>query len=402
MSTDSIGVAVIGAGMAGKAHAAAYRQATAVYGPGLPPVRLVSVADAYPPLAQDAARRYGFERFDTSWQAVVEADDIDVVSVVVANALHREIVEALLASGKHVLCEKPLAGSLDDARAMVAAADAAAQRGIIARIGLTFLRSPGIAYLGELVRSGVLGDFVNFDGEYWTDYACNPDGPISWRFRGAPGTGALADVGSHLSYLAERFGGRVSAVRGGTLHTAFTTRPKPLGQVVGHEGGAVSTERETVENDDVAGFFVDFADGGTGSLQVSRVAVGHPNTLKFEVFCTRGSVSFDFRNPGQVHVNLLGDGALAGTRTVILGPEHPYWRGGLAMDAPGVGVGQNDGFVFQARAFLDEVAGSRPDGAATENPLPVNADFAKGLHNMELLAAVAESARTGGSQIPLP
>lgn len=399
MSKDSIGVAVIGAGMAGKAHAAAYRQGTAVFGPGLPPVRLVSVADAYEPLAVEVARRFGFERHDTSWQAIAEADDIDVVSVVVANHLHREIVDALLAAGKHVLCEKPLAASLDDARAMVAAADAAAERGLVARIGLTYLRSPGIAFVGELVRSGRLGAFVNFDGEYWTDYACNPDGPISWRFKGEPGTGALADVGSHLSYLGELFGGRVSAVRGGTLHTAYTSRPKPLGQVIGHEGGAVSDEREAVENDDVAGFFVDYADGGTGSLQVSRVAAGHPNTLKFEVFCTGGSASFDFRNPGQVHINVLdgGDKDIAGTRTVVLGPEHPYWRDGLAMDAPGVAIGQNDGFVFQARAFLEEVAGL-PESEC----LPRNADFAEGLHNMELLAAVAESARLGGAEVAVP
>ncbi len=396
MSKTSIGVAVIGAGMAGKAHAAGYRSATAVFGEALPPVRLVSVADAYEPLAAATARRFGFERFDTSWQAIAAADDIDVVSVVVANRLHRQIVEALLAAGKNVLCEKPLSDTLDDARAMVAAADAAGET--VARIGLTFLRSPGIAFLGQLVRSGRLGRLINFDGAYWTDYACDPNGPISWRFKGPAGSGALADVGSHLTYIAELFGGPVATVRGGTLHTAYTSRPTPLGMVVGHEHAAVSDRREPVENDDVAGFFVDFAAGGTGSLQVSRVAQGHPNTLKFEVFCERGSASFDFRHPGQVRLRLPDDDvASSGYRTVILGPEHPYWRGGLAMDAPGVGVGQNDGFVFQARAFLDEVA-----GVAESESLPRNADFAAGLHNMALLGAATESALAGGSAVDVP
>ncbi|KXP06555.1 Gfo/Idh/MocA family protein [Tsukamurella pseudospumae] len=397
MSSNSIGVAVIGAGMAGKAHAAGYRAATAVYGPGLPGVRLVSVADAYEPLAEDAARRFGFERHDTSWQAIAAADDIDVVSVVVANALHREIVDALLAAGKHVLCEKPLSDTLDDARAMVAAADVAAERGVLGRIGLTYLRSPGIAFLAGLVRSGRLGALINFDGAYWTDYACDPDGPISWRFKGPSGSGALADVGSHLTYVAELFGGPVATVRGATLHTAFPTRPVPLGRVIGHEHGAVGDERDTVDNDDVAGFFVDFAGGGTGALQVSRVAAGHPNTLKFEVFCERGSAAFDFRFPGQVQVWLPEDeDALAGPRTVILGPAHPYWRGGLAMDAPGVGIGQNDGFVFQARAFLEEVA-----GLSASDSLPRNADFTDGLHNMELLDAVARSAAAGGTPVDM-
>ncbi|CAM3795501.1 Gfo/Idh/MocA family protein [Tsukamurella ocularis] len=398
MHGNSIGVAVIGAGMAGKAHAAGYRSATAVYGPGLPDVRLVSIADAYEPLAQDTARRFGFERHDTSWQAIAAADDIDVVSVVVANALHREIVDALLAAGKHVLCEKPLSDTLADARAMVAAGDAAATAGVLGRIGLTYLRSPGIALLGEVVRSGRLGRLINFDGAYWTDYACDPDGPISWRFKGPAGSGALADIGSHLTYIAELFGGPVATVRGATLHTAHPTRPRPLGRVIGHEHGAVSEEREVVENDDTAGFFVDFAAGGMGALQVSRVAAGHPNTLKFEVFCERGSAAFDFRNPGQVQIVFAdGDHALGGPRTVTLGPDHPYWRGGLAMDAPGVGIGQNDGFVFQARAFLEEVA-----GLPSAESLPRNADFADGLHNMELIDAVARSAAAGGAPVDVP
>jgi predicted dehydrogenase len=390
---SSIGVAVIGAGMAGKAHAAAYRSASTVFDSTLPPIRLVSIADAYEPLAVATAARFGAERHDTSWRAVVEADDVDVVSVVVANALHREIVEAALAAGKHVLCEKPLSDTLADARAMVSAADAAST---VARIGLTYRRSPGLAFLADLVRSGRLGRIFNVNGVYWTDYGCNPDGPISWRYKGPNGSGALADVGSHLSYLAEFVGGGdFVSVNGGTLNTVIPTRPTPLGAVVGHEGGAVSDVREAVENDDVAAFSGRLSNGATTTLQVSRVAAGHPNTLVVEVFGERGAASFDFRNPGQVQLYLSGeDRAVAGYRTVVLGPDQPYWRGGLAMDAQGVGVGQNEGFVFQARAFLEEVAGI-PESAS----LPRNADFADGLRNLVLLDAVAESARRDGALV---
>src|SRR5205809_8090252 len=107
MSKPSIGVAVIGAGMAGRAHASGYRSAPAVFGTDLPDVRLVAVADVHQPFAADTARRYGYERAETSWEAVAGADDIDAVSVVVANTLHREIVEALLDAGKHGLCDEP-------------------------------------------------------------------------------------------------------------------------------------------------------------------------------------------------------------------------------------------------------------------------------------------------------
>jgi predicted dehydrogenase len=104
MANPSLGVAVIGAGMVGRAHANAYRQAGTVYGPGLPEIRLVAVADTYEPFAAETARRFGYQRVETSWQAVAAAPDVDVVSVAVANALHREVVEGLLAAGKHVLC----------------------------------------------------------------------------------------------------------------------------------------------------------------------------------------------------------------------------------------------------------------------------------------------------------
>lgn len=402
MTHNEIRVAVIGAGMAGKAHAAGYRTAPTVFSSTLPKIRLVSIADANAALAEETAARYGFERFDTSWQAIAEADDIDVVSVVVANFLHREIVEALLVSGKHVLCEKPLSDTIGDAEAMIAAASAAAETGTIARIGLTYRRSPAVAHIRNLIQSGELGKVLHFSGHYWTDYGSNPNAPISWRYKGPNGSGALADVGSHLTYLAEFVAGSdFSEVCGGQLSTVITQRPKPIGAVVGHEGGAVSDEFEVVENDDVASFSGTFAGGGTATIQVTRISQGHANTLSFEVFCEKGSILFDFRKPGEYQIftpaTSVDSSQEAGYRTITLGPQHPYWRGGLAMDAPGVGLGQNEGFVYQARAFLDEVA-----GIPAEQSLPRCASLEEGLHNMQLIDAVAQSAAAGGATIAVP
>ena len=142
MGETTLGAAVIGAGMAGRAHAAAYRSASTMEGPRLPPVRLVSIVDANEGFATDTARRFGFERADTDWQAIVADPAIHVVSVVVANSLHREIVEGLLAAGKHVLCEKPLASTVEDAEAMVAAAEAVPQ---VSAVGFTYRWSPAVA-----------------------------------------------------------------------------------------------------------------------------------------------------------------------------------------------------------------------------------------------------------------
>ena len=317
--------------------------------------------------------------------------DIQVVSVVVANFLHREMVEGLLAAGKHVLCEKPLSDTLDDARAM---ADVARSADTVARIGFTFRRAPGVAALRELVTSGALGRVLHVHVRYWCDYASDPQGPISWRFKGAPGSGALADIGSHAAYLAEFLGGDIQEVSGGRFITAITQRPVPLGTVVGHGQAPVSEDYEPVENDDYASFSAEFAEG-IGVVQVSRVAAGHPNGLLLEVFGDRGAARWEQeRPPSSRWSTTTTRRPTRGYRRVIIGPDHPYFAGGLPMDAPGVGVGQNDGFVYQARAFLEEVA-----GIAEADGLPRCASFDEGVHNMEILAAVAESAGNGGRSV---
>lgn len=394
MSQKSLGVAVIGAGMAGRSHAEAYRVAPTMYEPVLPEIRYVAICDANQAFAEAAAKRFGYERAETDWHRIAEADDIDVVSVVVANALHREMVEGLLAAGKHVLCEKPLSDSIENARAM---AEAAHKASTVARIGFTYRRQPAIAAIRELIQDGTLGKVINFSGRYWCDYSFDPQSPMAWRYRGAPGTGALGDVASHLSYIGEFMGGQITEVSGGRFLTAIDRRPLPLQAVQGHGPAAVSDEYEAVTNDDYAGFSARLADGGIGSFEVSRVAAGHPNGLKFEVFCEKGAARFDMYNPGNFELYLNeGPYGQNGYRGISVGPDHPYFANGLPMDAPGVGVGQNDGFYIQARAFLEEVA-----GIPKEQSLPRNASFDDGLRNMIVLAAVAESAAQGGATVTI-
>ena len=380
--SSAIGVAVIGAGMAGRAHAHGYRSAGAVFSAGLPPVRLVSVADINAELAASTGQQYGFERSDTSWQDIVRADDIDAVSVVVANSLHREIVAELAAAGKHILCEKPLAPTSADAQAMIDAVDAAE---IVARVGFTFRRAPGIAAVRQQIESGRLGRPLYISGQYLTDYGCDRQAPITWRYRGRPGSGALADLGSHLTDTAEFLLGPVASVTGAALTTVVTDRPLALGHVVGHAQVAVSDQREAVENDDWASYSVRFANGATGDLSVSRIAIGHPNTLRFEIFCEEGALAFDVSRPGEFQIVTGGlPSDSNGFRRVIVGVQHPYITGGLAMDATGIGTGHNDSFVYQARAFLDEIAGL--------DELPRNASFAEGLHSLQVQEAVVDAA----------
>jgi predicted dehydrogenase len=378
--------------MVGRAHAAGYRAASQVFDLDLPQVRLVAVADAHEPFATDAARRFGYERAESSWEAIAAADDIDVVSVAIANELHRPVVESLLAAGKHVLCEKPLAPSVADAQAMVAASEAASTQ---SGVGFSFRRTPAINAIRRQIQKGSLGDVRHFNGHYWCDYAQNPDAPISWRYKGGPGTGALADIGSHMIDLGEYLCGPITAVRGGTFQTFVTQRPIPLGATVGHAaGGAVSEEKDSVDNEDIATFTATFAGGTIGTFSVSRIHHGLPNGLGFEVYGATGMAAFDLNHPGVfTYADLTAGAETNGYREVLLGPQHPGLTRGLAMDFPSVGYGQNDLFVWQARAFLDQAAGL---GKLT--PVP---SIAHGLHNMQILAAVTESAANGGAEVKI-
>jgi predicted dehydrogenase len=385
---ESTGVAVIGGGMAGRAHAAAYRTASTLFGLDRPAVRLVAVADVNRALAEDAARRYGYGRAEAGWQAVAAAPDVDVVSVAAANQLHREMTEGLLAAGKHVLCEKPLAASYADGQAMTAAAEAS---GLVTGVGYTYRRSPAVSAIGQLVAGGDLGEIIHFSGRYWEDYALDPAVPLTWRYQGGTGTGALADLGSHLFDLAEQLCGPIVAVSGAMVRTVRASRPVPAGPTVGHGRAAASGPAGPVQNEDAAVFTSRFGGGAVGTFSVSRVAHGQPDGLGFEIFGTGGSAAFDLHRPGEFAVSSGGPADGSGRRRVIVGPEHPYIAEGLPMVARGVGHGTGDMFGYQARAFLDQVSGIPG--------LPPCADFRTGLHGIAVLDAIARSAQAGGAEV---
>ena len=317
-------------------------------------------------------------------------DDVQVVSVVVANHLHREIVEALLAAGKHVLCEKPLAASLEDARAMVAAAQG--HPGLVSGVGFVYRRQPAVAAIRDLVV-GELGEVSHFNGRYWCDYARSAETPMAWRYKGGPGTGALADIGSHLIDLAEFVCGPMTSVSGGAFTTKVTERAVPLGTTYGHAKAELSDVREPVENDDVATFTANFASGAVGTFSISRIAPGHANSLAFDLMAEHGAAKWDMDRPAELSVirQLRGDG-LDGYNQVLAGPAHPYVKGGLPMDFPGCSYGVGDLFGYQARAFLEQVAG-------IEGGLPKVAAFDDGVRDLTVIDAVARSAAAGGATI---
>jgi predicted dehydrogenase len=134
----------------------------------------------------------------------------------------------------------------------------------------------------------------------------------------------------------------------------------------------------------VCTFTAGYASGAVGTFSLSRVAFGHANSLRIDLFCENGTASFDLTRPAEFSIIDTGPATpVNGARTVFVGPWHPYIAQGLPMDFPTVGHGQNDFFIYQARAFLDQI-----DGIEQLPPCP---DMAHGLHNLRVLEAVVSA-----------
>jgi predicted dehydrogenase len=380
--------------MAGRTHANAWRQVRTIYGTeGLPEVRLATVCDAYLPFAQSAAASYGYENATDDWHDIVDDDSIDIVSIVVANRLHREIADALMKAGKNVLCEKPLSDTLEDAKEM---AEAAEKADVVTGIGFGYRRHPSIAEIAKLANDGDLGKITHFEGRYWCDYGADPSVPIAWRYKGPMGSGALGDLGSHITDLAEFVCGPIKSVNGGTFATVIDKRPPAVQGVAGGRGVSAEAEAtETVENDDIATFNIVFESGAIGTISVSRVAFGLPNGMEFDVFGTKGHAAFDLLRSGEITLDdTYSPDGLRGPKRVLSGPDFPYFKGGSSMDFSGVGNTQIEQFIYQGRAFLDQVVG-------IDEGLPPVPSFAHGYRAMRIADAVARSAAAGGVTVDI-
>ena len=380
-ATEPVGVAVIGAGMAGRSHAPAYRTAQTVFGTGAPPVRLVAIADINAEFASYTAQRYGFERAETSWQAVAEAADIDAVSIVVANHLHRQIAEALLAAGKHVLCEKPLANTLAEAEAMRAAADAAYPGGARAMTGFNYRRVPALALARRLVEQGRIGSLRHFRAVYLQDWLADADAPMTWRMQAErAGSGALGDLGAHVVDLARYLTG--DEVTGVSAISETFVRERPLAEGPAAAGGP----RGTVTVDDAVVFTARLASGALASFEVTRYATGRKNGLRVELNGSAGSLAFDLERLNELEFfDASDDGEASGFRRILVTEGgHPYLSGWWP---PGLTLGWEHTFTHQARHLLTAIA-------AGDQPRP---SFADGLAVQRVLDAVARSAASGNS-----
>jgi predicted dehydrogenase len=333
------------------------------------PVRKV-VVDLSEALAEEGRQRYGFEESSADWRKTVSRSDIDVVDIVTPNDTHAEIAIAAAAAGKHIICEKPLARTGEEAKTMW---DAVRKAGVINMVAFNYRRTPAVALARKYIEEGRIGGILNFRGTYLQDWSAAPDSPLSWRFqKKIAGSGTIGDIGTHVVDIARYLVGEIAEVNA-LVRTYHKTRPIQQGGLdkLGAAEKSVAAERGEVDVDDEVVTLLKFADGAIGSLEATRNAYGRHNFLTFEVHGTKGSISFDYERRDQLKVMFADDPADArGFRTVYTGPAHPYGSG--LWPIPALGIGYTETKIVECHDFFSAiVTGKQPspsfeDGYRTE------------------------------------
>ncbi len=381
MKTLRIGL--IGSGFMGQAHADAFRRAALLYPKLGARPHLEMLADRDEPTAKAAAERFGFARSTGDWRTLVSDPDIDVVDITSPNNLHHEMALAALAAGKHVYCEKPLAVTVRQAEEMAAAAAESRSRTMVA---FNNVKTPAAMYARQLIDEGAIGRPVRFRGWFDQGFYSDPDLPWSWRCaRAEAGTGALGDLGSHVISVAQYLMGDVEKVVA-SEQTWFETRPV-AGAGEGYAAKATNaSERRRVENEDLVQSLLRFKSGAAGVIEASRIAVGKVFGIQWEVSGTEGTILMDGERFNELKVARLSDPKPdRGFKTLLVGSQVPQFRAFLPFDYSGGGLGYFDIKVIEVHDLIDGVAG--------EGCFP---DFAFGLANQRIVAAIEESARSGG------
>ena len=349
-----IGIGMIGLGWMGQVHSRAYRRLFDHYpGCALKP-RLVMVADAVEDRARESAELLGYEGWTTDWREVVEHPEVEAVSIAAPNFLHREIAVAAAQAGKHIWLEKPCGRVPAETYDIGQAVDKA---GVKSMIGLMYRHVPVVEYAKELIAAGELGEITHYRGYFLADYAADPNGALTWRYKlDGAGLGVLGDIMPHTVDMAQNLLGPIESVSA-EKETFIRERPEvPAGMGTGHfvvEGG----EMGTVENEDYASSLVRFESGARGTLENSRVAVGPHVRNSFEVNGTRGALSWDFQRLNELQLYRTDSTGDRGYRTVFAAPG----MGDFDRFQPGAGIsmGYDDLKVTEAYLFLTSIAEDR-------------------------------------------
>jgi predicted dehydrogenase len=368
-----ISAALIGTKFMGRAHSNAFSQVAHFFELPRTPVMKWAVGRNADELGAFAAK-WGWAKTSTNWKELLKDEELGLVDVATPNDVHAEPSIAFLEAGKHVACEKPLAGTLADARAMRDAAKKAKKAKTF--VWYNYRRCPAVALAHQLVREGRIGRVYHVRATYLQSWG-GPDTPLLWRFqKDTAGSGAHGDLNAHIVDMA-RFvtGEEITEVHGAVARTFIEERAIP---------GTKKKGKSTV--DDAVLFLTSFSGGAVGSFEATRLAAPHQNANTLEVNGEKGSLRFDFEDMNLLHFHDATRGPREGGWTRIMctsaAGQHPY-AGKWWPDAHVLGY--EHGFVNMLADVLRVIGGEQPTV-----PLP---DFEDAYQTQRVLEAALLSAK---------
>ncbi len=374
-----INVAILGYKFMGRAHSNAYRQVSHFF-PGKFTPRMKVICGRDREATEAAARQLGWEEVETDWRKVVERNDIDVIDISTPGHLHHDQALAAADAGKHIICEKPLANTLVDAKEMLRAVQKARVKHMLMH---NYRKIPAVTFVRRLVDDGRLGQIYHYHGAYLQDWIMDPQFPLVWRLqKKLAGAGALGDIGSHAIDLARYLNSEFNSVVG---HMTTFIKERPLtsedGGRLDAKGGA-GTGKVTVDDD--ANFLARFSNGSVGVFESSRFCGGRRNFNTFQIYGSKGSVAFNLERMNELEFydaeNAKGE---QGYKNInVTEAVHPYvgawWPSGHI-------IGYEHTFVHAVHDFL----------MALENDTLPSPNFTDGVKNQAVLEAVERSAKSG-------
>lgn len=375
-----VNVAVVGASFMGKTHSNAWRKVDMFLDAPVKPVMKV-LCDKEQSLLDANAEKWGWQETSTNWKSLLERDDIDIIDICTPNFLHPEIAIAAAKAGKHVICEKPLANSLKEAKAMLKAVEDA---GVKHMCGFSYRFAPAIQSIKNMIDKNELGEIFHFRAAYQQDWIVDPDFPMVWRLKKKhTGSGALGDIGAHITDLCQFLVGDVSEVT--SAMETFIKKRVVADSDTGAwaaKSSAKTKKYDTVDVDDAAIFLGRIKNANTlATFEATRFAPGRRNFNSIEIYGSKGSVLWNQEDMNYFHYfNRNDPDLLQGFRRVsACDSGQPYAN---AWWPPGHTIGYEHLFAHEMYEFISGLNKKKANYPT----------FADGVQCQKVLDAVEKSA----------
>ncbi len=368
-----VGVGMLGYAFMGKAHTNAFKKIPYMMYPPVAVPKLVGIAGRNEEAVKEATKRYGYEHAYTDWRDMLANDDIALFDNGGPNDAHAEPCIVAAGAGKHILCEKPLARTAEEAKTMLDAVQKAEVKHMVA---FNYRFVPAIQQARNIIASGALGQIYHYRAVYLQEWIMpHYNTPMIWRLnKESAGSGALGDLGAHIIDLGRYLVGEMKSVSA-MAKTFITERPLDDGST------------GTVDVDDAFVAAVEFDNGAIGTVEASRFAAGRKNGQVFEINGENGTIRFNLERLNELAVYWVGEDPkeTQGFKNVIVSePYHPYWENWWPQ---GHIIGWEHSFVHEINHLLDCIVNDK-------DVAPLGADFVDGYKAAVLCDAIIESAET--------